>query len=247
MRRLSEGPATRGLPSRLQTTRVTAWTHSTAADEDGAAAMIFFSRARGRTSEIPSDLEPGMAGQEPGSGLASLQGSDAAQIQRAREGDPDVWREWYAAYYRSLYRYAYIRLRQRDEAEDIAAQVFLEAVRGIDRYRGAGAVLAWLYGIEKNLIFDRLKARSREPEEAEAPAPEDVDDSLEALTNNIDLQRALEALTEEQRDAIILRYFVGLSTREIASMLRKTPTAVFSVEARALAALRRRLGEGFLR
>ena len=67
-------------------------------------------------------------------------------IKRVKERDEDAWARLYDLHYLSLYRYAFARLRSREEAEDIAAQVFLEALRGIDRYTYRGKpMLAWLY------------------------------------------------------------------------------------------------------
>lgn len=170
------------------------------------------------------------------------------EVERARSGDPAVWREWFDAHFDRLYRYAYLRTHRHDEAEDIASQVFTEAVRSIKSYRGQGSVFSWLFGIEKNLIYDRLKSEQRRPEyDREQPTRGDVDDSLDAVPGSIDLLAALDELTDDQREAIVLRFYLGMSTREIAQVMRKHEAAVFSLQARALAALRRRLGEEFLR
>lgn len=172
--------------------------------------------------------------------------NEADEAQRARAGDAEVWRLWFDRYYTSLYRYAYFRLQRADEAEDVAAEVFAEAVRGIDRYRGKGSVLAWLYGIEKNLIYDRERKVQRQLEQTGGLPEAGADDTLDALPLNIDLLKAIEALTEEQRESVVLRFFLGMPTREIARVMGKTETAVFSLQARALATLRRTLGDDFL-
>ena len=71
-----------------------------------------------------------------------------------------MWDEWFEVYYRPLFRYSYLRLRSRSEAEDTVSQVFVEAFRGIGRYKHTGKpLLAWLYRIAHNVIFDRLKAK----------------------------------------------------------------------------------------
>ena len=177
------------------------------------------------------------------------QTAEAGQVERARDGDPEVWREWFEAYYPSLFRYAYIRIKRRTEAEDIVSQVFLEAVRGIGRYRYTGKpLLAWLYRIERNLISDRTKAEERRPDRPEGEpmvAGPATDDSIR-LVQNLDLKQALDKLTADQREVIILSYFLSLSTQQVADLMGKRPKAVYSLQARALASLRRWLGDDFL-
>ncbi|MGE0057061.1 MAG: RNA polymerase sigma factor [Dehalococcoidia bacterium] len=170
-------------------------------------------------------------------------------MEQAKAGDPEVWRQWFDDYYPSLFRYAYIRIKRRPEAEDVVSQVFLEAVRGIGRYRYTGKpLLAWLYRIERNLISDRMKAEERRPDRPEeAPVtPRPATDNSIRLVQNLDLRQALEKLTDEQREVIILRYFLSLSTQEVADLMGKRTKAVFSLQARALASLRRWLGDDFL-
>jgi RNA polymerase sigma-70 factor (ECF subfamily) len=182
-----------------------------------------------------------------GDGAQKLSGSsadkDASRVKRAQAGDKSVWDEWFSEYYRPLFRYSYLRLRSKSEAEDVVSQVFVEAYRGIGRYKHTGKpLLAWLYRIAHNVIYDRLKAESRRPE-----AAEDGDGALalgegpEAKIVSIDLLNAIDGLTAEQRDVIILRYFMSMSSVEVGALLGKTQPAVFSLQSRALASLRNKL------
>ena len=166
---------------------------------------------------------------------------EAVQVQRAKAGDHAVWDQWFDAFYPRLYRYAFIRLARKAEAEDIVAQVFLEAVRQIDRFQYTGRpLLAWLYRIEHNLVYDRLKQAERNPEHEEAVIGELVA-GPEALVPKIDLLNALNELSEEQRDVIILRFFMSMSAQEVGALIGKSPAAVFSLQARAIVNLRERL------
>jgi RNA polymerase sigma-70 factor (ECF subfamily) len=166
---------------------------------------------------------------------------DAARLKRAQAGDETVWDEWFSDYYRPLFRYAYLRLRSSSEAEDTVSQVFVEAYRGIARYKYTGKpLLAWLYRIAHNVIFDRLKAESRRPEAAEQVELV-LGEGPEANIVSIDLLNAIDSLTPEQRDVIILRYFMSMSSVEVAALLGKTQPAVFSLQSRALASLRSKL------
>ena len=173
--------------------------------------------------------------------IASGADVDAARVARAQAGDQTVWDEWFDAYYRPLFRYSYLRLRSRSEAEDTVSQVFVEAYRGIRRYKHTGKpLLAWLYRIAHNVIFDRLKAESRRPEVAEG-IDLGAGEGPESRIVSIDLLNAIDALTPEQRDVIILRYFMSMSSVDVGAMLGKTQPAVFSLQSRALASLRSKL------
>jgi len=172
---------------------------------------------------------------------------EATQVQRAKDGDSSIWDGWFQRYYANLFRYAYIRLRRRLEAEEIASQVFVEAYRGIARYTYTGKpVLAWLYRIAHNLVYDRLKYEERRSAlQVDSPAATDTTDGPESIIANIDLLNAIDTLTDDQRDVVILRYFLGMSAQEVSGVIGKTPAAVFSLQARSLLALRGRLGEEF--
>jgi RNA polymerase sigma-70 factor, ECF subfamily len=172
---------------------------------------------------------------------------EATQVQRAKDGDSSIWDGWFQRYYPNLFRYAYIRLRRRAEAEEIASQVFVEAYRGIGRYTYTGKpVLAWLYRIAHNLVYDRLKLEERRSVlQVDSPAVTDTTEGPESIIANIDLLNAIDTLTDEQRDVVILRYFLGMSAQEVSGVVGKSPAAVFSLQARALIALRGRLGEEF--
>jgi len=168
--------------------------------------------------------------------------SEEELIRRAKDRDEDAWAELYDLYYPNLYRYAFARLRSREEAEDVAAQVFLEALRGIDRFSYRGKpLLAWLYRIARNLIADTLRYQTRKDRatanqaagrDSYAPA---ADESLETM----ELLDAISKLTIDQQEVLILRFFMSLPAKVTAQILGKNETAVFALQVRAIGALRR--------
>jgi RNA polymerase sigma-70 factor (ECF subfamily) len=165
---------------------------------------------------------------------------EADEVRRARRRDSETWAGWYDRHFETLYRYAYHRLGNREEAQDIAAHVFLRALLKIDGYSYTGRpVLAWLYTICRNLVADELRrSRTRDPRALpdlpQAGGPDDLIDSIQ-------LRTALEALKPEQREVIVLRFFVSLSIRDVAQLLGKSEAAVHSLQVRAIANLRGRL------
>lgn len=177
-------------------------------------------------------------------GVEASRTEEERLVGLAKAGDASVWDAWFQKYYPNLFRYAYIRLRRRAEAEEVASQVFIEAYRGIGKYTYTGKpVLAWLYRIAHNVVYDRLKAEERRSALADVPSPHDTIAGPESLIANIDLLNALDTLSDEQRDIVILRFFLGMSAQEVSAVVGKTPAAVFSMQARAIVALRNKLGD----
>jgi RNA polymerase sigma-70 factor (ECF subfamily) len=166
---------------------------------------------------------------------------DAELVRLAKLRDAAVWSAWHDEHYPVLYRYAYARLRRHEDAEDVAAQVFVEALKGIGRYRYTGRpVLAWFFGIASHLVSRRLRERARLdglPDNETASSTESVDEN--ARLTRVVLHEALDRLKPEQREVLILRFLVGLPTREVATLLSKSEAATYSLQVRALGAMRR--------
>lgn len=125
--------------------------------------------------------------------------------------------------------------------------MFVAAISGIRSYTYRGKpVLAWLYRIAHNLVGDYRRKVLREKRQSGALALDGVHShngstpggDPAALVEDLDLRAALQNLPDTQRDVLILRFFVGLSTPEIAQVMDKQPTAVYSLQARAVASLR---------
>jgi RNA polymerase sigma-70 factor (ECF subfamily) len=194
-----------------------------------------------------------------------LQRSDEASlVARARAGDEAAWVAIYDRSYDRIYRYVHARIFDPAAAEDVTAEVFVAAVRGIGRYRDMGRpLLAWLFGIAAHTVAGYRRSVGRQqrllgrllpplqrlqgggtPSETEVPVAGGSSVAGEnALIERLDLLQAIERLPGAQREVLQLRYFVGLSAEEIAAVLGKTPTAVYSLQARAITALRRRLAD----
>ena len=121
-------------------------------------------------------------------------------------------------HYPEIVRYLSVRLGSREEAADLASEVFLEAfkrVRGL-RWRGR-PVLAWLYRVAANMAADSLRKRSREvlsPELAEPATP----DPTEAIPDRQALARALKSLPPDHQLVVHLRLVEGYSFAEVARL-----------------------------
>ena len=173
----------------------------------------------------------------------AIQHDEKEAVRLAGALDRTVWTHWHDSYYPVLYRYAYVRLGNATDAEDVASQVFLEAIEGINRYQYRGQpILAWFYGIARNLVSRRYRLRGRY-----APLDGDYEDTLNPFEagseDRIAIYAALDELKPEHSEVLILRFLLDLPLREVASMIGKTEQATYSLQVRALIAMRARLDD----
>ena len=170
---------------------------------------------------------------------------EGAFVDALNARDADAWRTLFDENYRRVFGYAYVRTGTVADAQDVASNVFAEAVRGIGtfRYRGI-AVTAWLLRIAHNETVDLLKRRRRQ---AETRIDAGTIDGLAARDEIAesgewrDVSDALDALKPEQREVVQLRLIEGRSVAEVAALLGKTEGAVKVTQMRALKSMRKRL------
>jgi RNA polymerase sigma-70 factor, ECF subfamily len=167
---------------------------------------------------------------------------EAEQVRRAKARDAEVWASWHDAYYPLIYRYAFARLGNREDSEDTTSQVFLEAIKSIDRFAYRGRpVIAWLYGIAHHLVSRRRRDVARgggslaESHLEASEAPGEEASTLDRLV----VQSVLGRLKEEHREVLILRFMLDLPSKEVARILGKSELAIYSLQVRALTAARR--------
>lgn len=171
-----------------------------------------------------------------------------AAIERARTGDLAAFEEVYRALSGPLLSYLRTRVRAREDAEDLLAQVFLEAMRGVGRFRGGVAEFrAWLFRIGRDRAIDLARRAARRPEDSldaatGRPSAETTDAQALAMIERERVWQAVAALPEAQREVIALRLASGLSGAEIAAVLGKGINAIKALQHRALQNLARTLG-----
>ena len=167
----------------------------------------------------------------------------------ARAGAPSA----FEAIYRDLAPavLGYLRGQGAAEPEDLASEVFVGIVRGLDRFRGdEGAFRTWVFAIAHRRLIDERRRLSRRREELTDPA--DLgglmekavvpDAETEALgTLGAGVGNALRALSVDQRACLLLRVLADLSVAEVAAILGKSEGAVKTLQRRALRSLVREL------
>lgn len=197
--------------------------------------------------------------------LAAL--DDADLIERAKS-EPEAFGVLYERYVDVVFAFAFARLRDRTQAEDITSQTFLQALRALPRYQQRGApIRSWLFRIAANLIADlhrapapiqplhvrqhgqTLAAAGRADPEGKVggdtalfdPPDPRAEAAIAAWENAEDFLRLIADLTPEQRTVLQLRFAEGLSFGDIAARMARSEGAVKMLMLRGLQHLRRRM------
>ncbi|HYU49353.1 MAG TPA: sigma-70 family RNA polymerase sigma factor [Candidatus Limnocylindria bacterium] len=168
-------------------------------------------------------------------------------VQQAKNGDADAYGQLFDHYHEPIYRYVVSRVHRPTDAEDLTQTVFVKALEALPRYEARGVPFGgWLFRLARNAVIDFVRTRHDHVEldaigqRSTAEAQPDVVILMRYEIEEVGI--ALAALTDEQRDAIALRFFAGLSAREAAEAMGKQEGTVRGLQFRAIASLRRQLG-----
>ena len=162
----------------------------------------------------------------------------------AAQQDPGCFAELYERNFHQVYAYVARRVRDRSEAQDLTAHVFQQALANLGKFKWRGApFVTWLYRIAANAIADQARKKSREPVDSELTTKLAVDPDLQQIENRAQLFHAVEALPEDQRKVILLRFGEEKSIREIAVSLNRSEGAIKQLQFRGLENLRARMRE----
>jgi RNA polymerase sigma-70 factor, ECF subfamily len=165
----------------------------------------------------------------------------ARAVAAAKSGDNDAIRFLYLRYKDNVYGYVLSILRDAHAAEDATQTVFVKLISVIHKYEPRQVPFtAWILRVARNVAIDSLRQRCPVPyEEAiESWRPADDDSSHDRRWG---LEQALETLTEDQRDVVVLRHLVGLSPGEIADRMGRTESSIHGLHHRARRAVCREL------
>jgi RNA polymerase sigma-70 factor (ECF subfamily) len=179
--------------------------------------------------------------------------SDEELVARSIGGDLDSFNQLVLRWERPIYALAYRVIGREEDARDVCQETFLRAFRALGGFKGQAKFSSWLYRIALNLCRDWIRRERRQPL---AQAPEGVDlielagestpsESVEELVARKQIgaavAQAMAQLPEEQRTAIILKEYHGLTFQEIADMLDCPLSTVKTRLYQGLTVLRRQL------
>ena len=171
-------------------------------------------------------------------------GTDAALVLAAKGGDASAFGELYERYRDAIYRFCLARTGTSHDAEDLTADVFVKAMKSLDRYQDRGLPFAaFLYRIARNAAIDRSRTL-KQPLSVdgllvEPSSKQDVEAEASLAVEKSILLAALSKLKPEHRDVISLRFIEGYAALEVAQMLGKTEGAIRTLQHRALERLRK--------
>ncbi len=172
--------------------------------------------------------------------------TDRKLMKKVAEGRMEAFETLVHRHRERAWRIAYHYMGDRDDAEEVAQQAFLNILDAAESYNPSAKFTTYLYRIIANLCIDRTRKRSPHlsddlPEQnSSAPAP---DRRMAHRERDRAIREALNELTDRQRMATVLRYYEDLSYREIAEAMDATPKAVERLLARARKALGGKLGQ----
>lgn len=168
---------------------------------------------------------------------------DRGLMRRAQQGDADAFGTLYERHRTSVYRYIAFRTLYQDVAEDLTAEVFLNAWRAVSRYQERGtSVRSWLLRLAHNEVVDHYRAHRNDaslPDDGPLTPLLEGPEQLRALHDEqVALVRALHQLSEETQQLLLLRFVERLSFEAIGAVLGKQSNACRQMQHRALARLR---------
>jgi len=151
----------------------------------------------------------------------------------------------YSSYKDKIYSYIFYRVGSNsDVAEDIVSDVFLKAYKNFDSYDDTFAISTWLYTIARNTLIDHYR-KEKETVDIEGLEVGDTTDPLYVLIDRdislSEVELAIEALPEKQREYIDKQFFKGYTSAEIAELEETSPEAVRKQVSRGVATLRNAL------
>jgi RNA polymerase sigma-70 factor (ECF subfamily) len=172
------------------------------------------------------------------------------EVADKRKLDSD-FTELYRAHLRDVYSYAYYRVGDHHDAEDLTEQTFLQAYRHFERAQRESdgrPLRPWLIRIAHNLAANYYRDRSRKPQTnledaAIISAPHDTAELVEGRQELQDVLEGVALLPDDRREALIMRFALGMDNREIARALDRTEGATKVLIHRAIKQLEQGLKE----
>jgi len=183
--------------------------------------------------------------------------TDSEIIKLVLRGEKEKFRMLVEQYQQMVFRTCMGFLHNKDDADDLTQDIFIQAYQSLSRFKGEAAFSTWLYRIavnaslnkvrksSKNLILQRIDAFFGTEKSGEAPfLPSDAEDPENILIRQEHVEwvrRTLDSLPDNQRTAIVLSKYDDLSQKEIAEIMKTSQGAVEALLQRAKKNLREKL------
>ena len=149
-------------------------------------------------------------------------------VKLAQVGDRHAFAKLYDFYLRKIYDFVFFKTMQKEQTEDIVSQVFLKAWKNINSYK-QNSFSAWLYKIARNAVIDFYRQDKNNKNIDDFWDLASNDDLLSQTNNSLQLQKIKKLMVDlksEERDIIIMRFWLDLPFKEIAQRLSKNEGAI---------------------
>ena len=171
---------------------------------------------------------------------------DSEIVRQIQSGEAAAFDELMRRYKRPIVNFVFRMLGNAQDADEIAQDVFVRVYQNLDTYRSETKFSTWLFALARNAAIDRLRWRARHPTESIESAPEisassGTAEDVSAREIGEQIAAAVAKLPDDQRTAIVLAEYHGMSYAEIAAVMRCSEKSVESRLYRAKQALRERL------
>ena len=166
---------------------------------------------------------------------------------KVKDGDVDKMGLLYERYYRELYRFIFKMTSKKELSEDMVQNIFYRMIKYRKGFTGSGEFRTWMYHIARNTIYDQFRKDKRTPSsnslqlqnyEERAEGDDSVDVGMEKQQELKSLEMAMNDLSVEYRELLVLCRYQELKYSEIATILNTTEGAVKVKVHRALNQLR---------
>ena len=176
----------------------------------------------------------------------NLQNDPKILMQLAKSGDAEAFGRLYELYFTPVFRYIYFRVKDKEEANDLTQTVFLKVFCSLPNFKEQNkSPLAYFFTVARNTVIDHWRAKKEvrldDPENVFEKIPDRANGPFELVEKKEDGQavhRAIQELTDIQREVIVLKFINDISNKDIAELVGKTEEAVRQLQCRALKALR---------
>lgn len=171
---------------------------------------------------------------------------DSMLVEKAKQGDGGSFAQLYEQISSSLYRTALYTLGNSHDAEDVVSETFIEAYNGIAKLRDNNAFVPWMFRILSARCKRKIKGYIQGRNEFDLDSMLDLDDGSdvgEEVSQRSDLLHAMEQLTPQEREIVVLAVVEGYTTKEVAQILRCPHGTISSKLFRSLKKMRKIMEE----
>ena len=154
----------------------------------------------------------------------------ATLVERCLRGDDLAWEAFVRRFQARIYGLAFHYLRDSEEARDVAQEIFIQIYRKLDSFRENENPVPWMLRVGRNLCIDRLRRLKARPPAVDIPAEEaseltasgpSPEAAAETEVQRRLVYRALDGMTDKNREMILLKEIQGLKLDEIATLLKE--------------------------